>query len=124
MKKLFTILATLLALTSLAQEIPINCSVYLDNVKIETDSVLVTFSRSNEMYCFSAISNDFTTYLAPNKAYKMTITHPGYNRYIINILTVEQLKTINIRVNLTRNKNDKIVYYTYSNKVNEYVRNE
>ena len=124
MKKIFTLLAILLALTSLAQEIPINCSVYLDNKKIETDSVLVTFSKMNEMHCYSTISNDFTTFLAPNKAYRMTISHPGYNRYIINIITAEELKTINIRVNLTRNKNDKIVYYTYSKKINEYVRNE
>lgn len=105
-------------------EISINCSVYLNNQKIETDSVLVTFNRIENNHSYSRITNDFTTFIGPNKVYKMIITHPGYNRYIINIVTVNELKTINIRVNLTKNKNDKIVYYTYSNKVKDYVRNE
>lgn len=113
-------IATLFNAQSINNDIKANVKVYLNNEYIETDSVLVTFSEIDVMHVYSKITNDFTTYLLPNRQYKITIAHPHYTNQVIRVIT-SNVDNINININLTKNNNTSIITYKYDDSLKRYI---
>jgi len=105
MKKI--ILLCLLSLNLMCQnkEVKINFDVYLDNKKIETDSIQVSFNSKTLIYNYILINDKFSTFILPDKVYNITISHPNYSKIILNLQS-EKLKEVNLKINLTKNEQD------------------
>lgn len=127
MKKLLILVCfmsnLLIGQTNLKKEITISFNIYLDNKKVETDSVLVGYYSKQVTNKYLIINDSFTTYLKPNTIYSMVITHPSYNKQIIRINTDSLKSKINyIDVYLASNKSDKENNKLhYNNTLNKYI---
>jgi len=86
-------------------DIKISFNVYLDNKKVETDSIQVGFvsTHNKTLYTHHAyISNSFVTFFKPNRVYNMFISHPNYKKQIIKINTFKiKSDSINVYLNKT-----------------------
>jgi hypothetical protein len=129
MKKLFTILTLMLSISICAQppntakdDVKAHITVYLDGESVETDEVMVGFKDTAAMHLFAKVTNDFNTWLKPNKKYSMIIYHPGYSKHTINIATNNKPDSIHIRVILNKaGPRSTVGYYKYDPKANKYT---
>ena len=96
------------------KEISVNFNVFLDNKKIESDSIYVSLHNHNytvDKIHYIRITDSFVTFFKVNKIYNFVITHPRYNKVIVKINT---FKIDSAKYNI----------YLSSNKSNEYINYE
>lgn len=124
MKKIFILIAILICIKINAQppnniikdNIPINFNIYLNGIKQETDSVLIATGASKS---FIKVPDNFTTFLAPNREYTFTITHPKYNKKIVKVVPTIKDKNITCDIYLHIDKPDE---YLGILKYNQYLK--
>lgn len=93
------------------EDFKVKFNVYLNDKKVETDSVLVGFYNPSTTEYFMKITDDFVTYFKYNQTYNMMITHPNYNKVIIKI----RIKSPNdlAYYNIYLNSNEPTKYINY-----------
>jgi hypothetical protein len=107
------------------EDIRTEFSIYLDNTKVETDSVFIGFKKADSVHIYAKLNDEFTTWLKPNKVYSMYITHPGYNAQSLSIVTSNKPDSIKIEVRLSRTEpNCYIGYYKYNKLLKKYTNYE
>jgi hypothetical protein len=83
--------------TLLSQDCRAKFVIYLDNQKVETDSVYIGLSAlTTDPKIYSRVPDNFTTYLRPNRVYNIIITRPGYNKQRFKVDTNNKELDLNI----------------------------
>jgi len=129
MKQLIILLISLVSLNAYSQnidnEIKASFNVFLDNQKIETDSVMIGFVSNNSIHTITTISDTFTTFFKSDKVYHIVITHPHYNKQTLRIITDKKQGIVDINVYLSSKSPDcSIGYYKYNKFLNKYIKYE
>lgn len=127
MKKYLLILIGFIALNINAQqpkkEIKASFDVFLDNKKIETDSIVVGYVYTNSIKYHVVINDTFTSFLLPNETYHMVITHPNYNKQMLKIVTSNVYKDMKINIYLSSKEPDCYIgYYKYNPILKKYMK--
>jgi len=129
MKRIIILLIGLASLNSFAQstdnEVKASFNVFLDNQKIETDSVMIGFVSNNSINTIAKINNTFTTFFKFDKVYHIVITHPHYNKQTLHVITDKKEGIVSIDVYLSSKSPDcSIGYYKYNKILNKYINYE
>ena len=100
-------------------------NVYLDNKKVETDSVLIGSIYDSSTKTYSVINDQFDTFLLPNRVYNMIITHPNYNKQILKIITDKANEKLKVNIYLSSKDPDCYLgYYKYNKLLKKYIKYE
>lgn len=129
MKQILILLIGLASLNSFAQntdnEVKASFNVFLDNQKIETDSVMIGFVSNSSIHTITTINDTFTTFFKSDKVYHIVITHPHYNKQTLRLITDKKKGIVNINVYLSSKSPDcSIGYYKYNKILNKYIKYE
>lgn len=106
-------------------DIKASFNIFLDNKKIETDSVLIGSVHDTSAKTYSIINDSFDTYLLPNKTYNMIVTHPNYNKQILKIITNKTNENLKVEIYLSSKDPDCYIgYYKYNITLRKYIQYE
>ncbi len=123
MKKL--ILLCLISLSSLGQikkpqnEIGVLFNIYLNDKKIESDSITIIVNENKPIL----ITDAFITFFKKNRVYDITITSNNYNKHCFKLNTAI-LTAYNNKIDIYLRSNQKDVYtenLQYNNLLKKYI---
>jgi hypothetical protein len=122
LKTLFVLLLTSISIIAQPKkDIKVSIDVYLDNKKIECDSIYVSIINStyttNPMMC--RITDSFTTWVSSNEVCNFIITRPGYNKQYFTLNTHQTKKGLSMKVYLTKGDPDCYIGYL---KYNSFLK--
>lgn len=125
MKKIIilALISFTLSVSAQSKDIVAKFDVYLDNKKVESDSIYVGMCRTDASPEMLKICDRFTTFLEPNHTYKVVITRPGYNKQILKVEANASHKELNFKIYLSRNEPDCFIGYLKYNKITNKYEN-
>ncbi len=106
------------------EDITVKFKVYLDNKWVETNNVFIGYYTRDTLKRCVRINNDFTTFLEPNRAYKLVISHVNYHIQVFDIVTTNKTP-VNCTIYLSSKEPDCYLgSYKYNKLLKRYVIND